>query len=56
MRTMQRVTGLIGLIGIWRRRASERRQLAAMGVRALLDIGITPLDARCEAEKPFWRE
>jgi len=56
MRTMRRFTDWIGLIGTWRRRAIGRQRLAAMSERALQDIGITPLDARCEAEKPFWRE
>ena len=39
----------------WRRRAEERRALAAMSMRDLRDIGLTPLDAWREANKPFWR-
>ena len=44
------------LIALWRRRAQERQALAAMGERDLRDIGITSLDAWCEANKPFWLE
>ncbi|HLH50858.1 MAG TPA: DUF1127 domain-containing protein [Roseiarcus sp.] len=45
----------LGLIEVWRRRAQERRALCAMDLRELRDIGLTPIDARREAEKPFWR-
>ena len=55
MSTMRRVSGWIALIGIWRRRSHGRRVLAAMSGRALQDIGVTALDARCEINKPFWR-
>jgi len=55
MGTMQRLTGWIALIGMWRRRSRERRELAAMSGSALQDIGLTRWDARCEANKPFWR-
>ena len=43
------------LISVWRRRAREREQLARLSPHLLRDIGITPLGARREAEKPFWR-
>jgi uncharacterized protein YjiS (DUF1127 family) len=43
------------LIALWHRRAQERRELTAMGERDLRDIGISRLDARREADKPFWR-
>jgi uncharacterized protein YjiS (DUF1127 family) len=46
---------LIALIGEWRRRSRGRRELAAMGDRALQDIGVTRYDAYREAHKPFWR-
>ena len=55
MSRMKRVTGWIALICIWRRRSGDRWVLAAMSGKALQDIGITPWDARCEANKPFWR-
>ncbi|MDX1711648.1 MAG: DUF1127 domain-containing protein [Rhodovibrionaceae bacterium] len=39
----------------WQERASQRAQLAAMDDRLLRDMGIHPMDAMREAEKPFWR-
>jgi len=47
--------GLIGLVRRWRRRARERRLLAALDHRMLADIGITRTDQARECEKPFWR-
>jgi uncharacterized protein YjiS (DUF1127 family) len=43
------------LIALWHRRAQERQELTAMDERELRDIGISRLDARREADKPFWR-
>lgn len=43
------------LIRVWRRRAREREQLARLSPHLLRDIGITPVEARHEAGKPFWR-
>lgn len=40
---------------VWRDRARTRRQLEMLDDRLLRDIGITRLQARSEAEKPFWR-
>ena len=51
----RRGQSLIALIGEWRRRRRGRRELAAMGDRALQDIGSTRYDAYREAHKPFWR-
>lgn len=42
-------------IWTWHERARMRRQLAMLDDRLLRDIGITRLEARSEAEKPFWR-
>jgi uncharacterized protein YjiS (DUF1127 family) len=39
----------------WRRRAHERRQLAAMDARLMRDLGLTTLDVWSEVNKPFWR-
>jgi uncharacterized protein YjiS (DUF1127 family) len=39
----------------WHERARMRRQLLSLDDRLLRDIGLTRLDARSEAEKPFWR-
>ena len=56
MSMTQQVSRWIALIGIWRRRSRNRQELAAMSNRELQDIGITAWEARCEANKPFWRE
>jgi uncharacterized protein YjiS (DUF1127 family) len=42
-------------LGLWRRRAAERRELLRLGARGYSDIGIRADDARREAAKPFWR-
>ncbi|MGO8921067.1 MAG: DUF1127 domain-containing protein [Stellaceae bacterium] len=47
--------GLIGVLRRWRRRARERKLLAALDDRMLADIGITGTDRARECEKPFWR-
>ena len=52
---MSMVQHWIALIGIWRRRLRDRQMLAAMSNRELQDIAITPWEARCEVNKPFWR-
>ena len=41
------------LTGIQRHR--QRRALGQLDERLLRDIGITPKQARQEADKPFWR-
>jgi uncharacterized protein YjiS (DUF1127 family) len=56
MSMTQQVSGWIALISIWWRRSRNRQELAAMSNRDLQDIGITPWEAHCEANKPFWRE
>jgi uncharacterized protein YjiS (DUF1127 family) len=40
----------------WRRRASDRAQLAALDDRMLADIGISRAEAEFLANRPFWRE
>ena len=39
----------------WQQRARERRQLLALGDRALQDFGHSRADAAGEGDKPFWR-
>ena len=39
----------------WERRARERRTLGEMSEHMLKDLGISRVDARREAAKPFWR-
>jgi uncharacterized protein YjiS (DUF1127 family) len=55
MSMTQQLSDWIALIGIWQRRSRNRQELAAMSNRELQDIAITPWEARCEANKPFWR-
>ena len=40
---------------LWHQRARQRRQLVALEDRLYRDIGVSPLDAYREAQKPFWR-
>jgi uncharacterized protein YjiS (DUF1127 family) len=47
---------LVAQIGEWRRRIRSRDELLTLDDRDLQDIGLTHLDARREASKPFWRE
>jgi len=44
------------LLQEWRRRRRSRIELARFDLRMLRDIGITPVDAWREYNKPFWRE
>ena len=39
----------------WQERARQRRQLLALGDRALQDFGRSRADAVGEGDKPFWR-
>jgi len=54
-----RVAGLIdGAIEtalLWYRRGRDRRGLASLNDRMLLDIGVTRADVEREYDKPFWR-
>jgi len=49
------LTAVANLLLTWQERASQRAQLAAMDDRLLRDMGIHPMEAMREAEKPFWR-
>ena len=40
----------------WRRRASDRAELASLDNRMLRDIGLTRADAEFMSNKSFWRE
>jgi len=46
---------LIALLGTWRRRLRDRRELALLCERSLRDLGLTRYDAQHEIRKPFWR-
>ncbi len=39
----------------WIERSRQRQALAVLERHLLEDIGVTPEDARREAEKPFWQ-
>ena len=39
----------------WRRRSHDRRQIAALDERMLVDIGLSRGDAQFLSNKPFWR-
>jgi uncharacterized protein YjiS (DUF1127 family) len=39
----------------WIERSRQRQALAVLERHLLEDIGVTPEDARGEAEKPFWQ-
>ncbi len=52
---MRDIAGAGLILLAWRRRASQRRQLAAVDARLLRDMGISREDALAEARKPFWQ-
>lgn len=39
----------------WIERSRQRQYLRELDAHLLKDIGVSPGDARAEAEKPFWR-
>lgn len=43
------------LLRTWRRRAAERRELAAWTERDLNDVALSRGDVVHEIDKPFWR-
>ena len=43
------------LLLVWQQRIHDREALRLMSESQLKDIGIGSIDARQEAEKPFWR-
>jgi uncharacterized protein YjiS (DUF1127 family) len=49
------VQRISNLMLTWQDRATQRAQLAALDDRLLRDMGIDPVDAMREADKPFWR-
>jgi uncharacterized protein YjiS (DUF1127 family) len=46
---------LDAVLGVWRHRHATRQELRDLPPHMLRDIGLTPDDARREADKPFWR-
>lgn len=43
-------------LSLWRDRARQRRQLAALDERLLADIGINRCDVMRECDKRFWED
>lgn len=54
VRTRAGCEALLSRIGEWHRRAAGRRELMTLTDQDLHDIGISPSEARAEANKPFW--
>lgn len=44
------------VIGTWRQRRRERRELSLLDARSLRDLGLNPSNIQFEANKPFWRD
>ena len=55
-----RFADIANVLRIWRKRRSERRQLAKelpdMPDEALKDLGLTRREAHAASRRPFWRE
>ena len=49
-------TRVLGRLHLWRRRAKERTEVAALDDRTLADIGLSRAEAEFLSDKPFWRE
>ncbi len=47
--------GLLSRLLTWQDRMEQRAALGRLDARMLKDIGLSPADARREADKPFWR-
>jgi len=48
-------TAFTNVIGTWRERARERRELSLLDARSLRDLGLNPGNIQFEVNKPFWR-
>jgi uncharacterized protein YjiS (DUF1127 family) len=48
-------TAFANVIGTWRQRNRERRELALLDERSLHDLGLNSGNVQFEASKPFWR-
>jgi uncharacterized protein YjiS (DUF1127 family) len=44
------------LLGVWRDRIRQRREIARLDDRMLADIGLSQVEASREANKPFWQD
>lgn len=48
-------SGVAQLLGTWRQRTRERRELAQLDARSLHDLGLNAGSVQFEINKPFWR-
>ncbi len=48
-------TAFADVIGTWRQRNRERRELAQLDDRSLRDLGLNSSNVQFEVNKPFWR-
>lgn len=46
---------LLAQLHTWQRRITERRRMAQMDERFLIDVGLDRADIDREVAKPFWR-
>ena len=51
-----RFRALLRLLRLWIVRAGWRRDLADLDAMQMRDCGLDPVEVRCEAAKPFWRD
>ena len=49
-------TAFAEVIGTWRQRNKERRELAQLDQRSLHDLGLSASTVQFELNKPFWRD
>lgn len=49
-------TAFAKVIGTWRERSRDRRELSQLDARSLRDLGLNPGNIEFEANKPFWRD
>ena len=49
------IVAVVTTLELWHERAFQRRQLLALGDRALRDFGCSRVEAAREGGKPFWR-
>ncbi len=48
-------TAFAEVIGTWRQRNRERRELSQLDARSLHDLGLNAGNVQFEINKPFWR-
>ena len=53
--TVSVVRRIAGALRVWTQRRRTRKTLSELDPHLLNDIGITPADARNEANRPFWQ-